>query len=109
MKEILARIVYWIVGRVLWDIITHDGVEWLQDDGNLWEVRWWTFHEHGDTEHESVTRSMFGVGVWYWDDEYRLTRWWGRRMHFAYRHSYGSGKGMLSFFKCYGVAYRLGL
>ena len=109
MKQLLARFVYWFVGHVLWHIRTYEGVEWIVDDGNEWEVQWWIFHEEGSTEHEACTRRMGSIGVWSWDKELRITRWTGRRMHFAYRHSIGSGKGMVSFFKMLGVAYRLGL
>ena len=109
MKELLARFVYWLVGHVLWRIRTHEGVEWIVDNGNEWEVKWWIFHEEGGTEHEACTRRMGNIGVWSWGDELRITRWTGRRLHFAYRHSFRSGKGMVSFFKMLGVAYRLGL
>lgn len=109
MKELLARIVYLFVGHVLWVLVGYDRVTYVEDNGHIWEAKWWVFSEYGDQQHETVTRGVLGIGVWYWDNKYHLTRWWGRRIHFAYRHSFGSGKGLGSFFKLYAVAYRLGL
>lgn len=109
MKTMLARIVYWFVGYVLWKIRTYDRIEWIVDDGAKWEVRWWVFHEAGSQEHENCTRTVLGISAWYWADEYKITRWTGRRLHFAYRHSFRSGRGVRSFFKHYAIAYRLGL
>ena len=109
MKEILARIVYWFVGLVLWTIRGWDAIEIEQDDGNILNVKWWVFSESSCEQHQSCTRAMGNISTWLWDGEYKLCRWAGRRFHFAYRHSFGSGKGVRAFFKCYGVAYRLGL
>ena len=108
MKKLLARIVYWVVGMVLWHAMGHDRVTYTQDDGREWECHWWIFSEHGNVEFESCTRAMGGLSACR-RGGYTLARWVGRRMHFAYRHSFRSGKGLGSFFKLYAVAYRLGL
>lgn len=109
MKELLARVLFMLIGHVLWVLRRHDRLTYTEDDGANWEAEWWIFHEHGSTVYDSVTRNVLGIGVWRWNGEYRITRWTGRRLHFAYRHSFRSGKGICSFFKHLGIAYRLGL
>lgn len=109
MKELLARVVYWLVGYVMWSVIGHDRIVYTEDDGDIWEAHWWIFHEEGSTQHDSITRTVGCVSVWWWADEIRMTKWLGHRLHFAYRHSFRSGHGVVTFIRMYGVAYRLGL
>lgn len=108
MKEILARIVYLIVGYVLWVLVRYDRLTYTEDDSTTWEANWWIFSEYGDVQHGSCTRAIGGLSACR-RGRYTLARWVGRRLHFAYRHSFRSGRGVRSFLKHYAIAYRLGL
>ncbi len=107
----LARLVYWFVGYVLWTIRGWQGVEWDEGDHTA-EAWWWIFSEYSDTQYDTCTRAVgpLCVRAWKHDGACVLTRWAGRKVRFAYRQSYGSGKRSIRYFiHMYGVAHRLGL